>query len=107
MLTRDELLEHIRLAEHGDADAALRVSKFYRWTMRDREEASAWEEISALLGSAIGQYNLSSRYLMSEDYSLALEWAEKALASGLDEARELIEEAQAGLQRGKSSSTPE
>jgi TPR repeat protein len=95
-LDNQELEEAIRRAQAGDAEAAFAITKFYRHTVRDPQEAVAWEEIAARLGHAVAQYNRASDCLEKAEYALAMEWAEKSLANGCADAADLIREAKAG-----------
>lgn len=97
LLTQEALIESIGLASGGDKDAAFKVAKYYRWTVRDIDEAFVWEEIAASLGHSTAQYNLASRALEAGDFAKALHWAQAALASGEADAQQLIDEARNGL----------
>ena len=89
-----ELLEDIRLAEQGDADAQFRLGKRYNsgdgveW---DIEEAVKWKRKAARQGNADAQNGLGECYKygcgVEQDYIEAVKWFRKAVKQGNAEAQ--------------------
>ncbi len=88
----DELPKLISAAQNGELFAAVRLYKYYKFSIMDSEKAFIWLTNAAELGDKVSQYNLASFYLQNGQAELAEEWALRAFDNGLAEASELLDE---------------
>lgn len=95
-LTPEEQEKLLSKAEAGDAEAALRLSRYYSFIRLDREKGRHWLTRAAQGGHVLAQYSLAVA-LRSEgkDLSEAAHWAAEALRNGDEEAGELLRQIEA------------
>lgn len=91
-VSSDELPKLADAANNGDLDAAVRLYKHFRFSKLDTENAINWLQKAAELGDKVSQYNLAYYYLQNDNIELARHWALTAMANGVTEASELLEE---------------
>jgi TPR repeat protein len=70
-------------AEQGDADAALRLARYYAFAKSNPDEELKWLSRSAELGNATAQYNLAYILIYDEEHKNldeAAKWLDRAAA---------------------------
>ncbi len=78
----------------GDAEAAIRLSKYFGFYLQDEDKLKYWTRKAAELGDPMSQNNMGI-ILIGNDYETvseeAIYWLEKAKAAGVESARETLD----------------